>query len=491
MVRRLCVLSMCLAVLFATACKKKTEPPEPPPEPGVAASLPGIVQVPGTRPAVFISMGAVTVGEYLDFLRTTGQPVPPRLAAEQVSLDAPVEGLTLTEAQRYATWMMMRLPSASEWGKASEIVGGVPYPWGDELAPDEPRQAAKLFLVREWATGSDSEGEQRASQDKQALTDAMLAQQKEQISQIKGRIDAAAAAAGTLVAQEWEQAKPNLFTALQQKKDYAELMARKELNGNVLHILRNEVGEEKQKLIGLKAQEATQDKINQASDHYKQSLADWRKQIEEKKQLLQETNRQLQDKALELKQNIEAVGRQLSDKLEAETKDVTDQLAAEASSLETALSLRKQLEASEERLQKAEEASRSALHRMGDSVVAGTEKLGQKIQELREQLNEQQGTISTVQESIKSLSTHIDKQFDDEAFLFQDLERLTTQGALKRGLDAEIGELQEALKLLAGPEEKPAETPAEAAAEVPGEAPAEEPAQQPAHEPVEAQPSQT
>ena len=486
MVRKLCVLSICLAMLV-TACKKKAEPPEPgpPPEPEVAAPG-GMTKVPGTRPAVFISTKAVTVGEYLEFLGQTGQPVPPRLAAEQVSLGAPVEGLTLDEAQRYATWTMMRLPGASEWDKASKIVGDDAYPWGDELDPHEPRQAAKLFLVREWARGS--EGEQKAEEKKQALVDAMLLQQMDQIAQMKERIGAATVAASTIVAQQWEEAKPNLFTALQQKKEHAELMAREELNSSVLDILRRKVGEEKQKLINLKVREALQTEIDEASEHYKKALADWREQIEENKRVLQEKNQQLQVRALELKQNIEALGGELSDRFEAETKDIAEQLAAEVSSLEMALSLREQLEASEDRLQKAEEASREALHRVTDSVVAGTEELETKIQKLKEQLTEQQGTISTVQESIKNLSTHIDKQFRDEAFLFQDLERLTAQSALKRALDAEIAELERTLKLFAGPEEMPGETPAEAPSEEPVEEVAEEPVQQPAPEPVEAQP---
>ena len=463
MVRKLCVLAICLAALL-TACKKKTAPEKPEAQRQVVAPA-GVTQVPDTMPPVFISTEAVTVGEYLAFLQGTGQPVPQRFAAEEVGIGASLEGLTLNEAQRYATWKMMRLPGAAEWTKAGKIVGDDPYPWGEELGPDEPRKGARVFLVRDWAEGS--EGEQSARQKKKTLLERLLLQQTEKLTQMRGKLLEASAVAGARLRDQWEQVKPNVFKALQQAKEHAELAAREHLHESVLAML-NKVGEEKKKLINLKVRESTREVMDEAGKQYGKFLADLRKEIQTKKEALLKKNEQLQAKALELKKNLESVGQRSSDRLRAEVGAIAEEAAAKVDSMQKALRLQKRLEANEDNIKQVEKASQEVFRQVAEGLAARVKDLEGRIEELHKQINEQQDNVRTLQDSIKKLSKHIEKQFLDESFLFNDLEELTGVSVRKSALEAEITELEKTLESYAQPAEQPEAPPTELE-EQPGE----------------------
>jgi formylglycine-generating enzyme required for sulfatase activity len=89
-------------------------------------------------PGFFIRKYPVTVGEYAYFCAKTGHPKP--LAwnsgpALSTIVDHPVAGVTRDDAEAYATWCGMRLPTESEWEKAARGPNGLIFPWGDVFDP--------------------------------------------------------------------------------------------------------------------------------------------------------------------------------------------------------------------------------------------------------------------------------------------------------------------------------------------------------------------
>jgi len=184
MARRSCVVAICI-VLLAFGCKKKQQEPaeQPRPEPPAIVAPLGFAHIPGTMPPVFISEKPVTVGQYRLFCEETGEPAT--AVAEAAEDDAPVSGLSLAQARRYAVWQLARLPTAEEWRLAAAIVGTAPYPWAEEPGEQEVREGARLFLVREWTEGSPAQ--EAARQRREALAREILTARAEEVAALSAR----------------------------------------------------------------------------------------------------------------------------------------------------------------------------------------------------------------------------------------------------------------------------------------------------------------
>jgi formylglycine-generating enzyme required for sulfatase activity len=75
----------------------------------------------------------VTCGEYAQYLRATGLPVPAAWRdAGPPNPDLPVTGVTRAEAGAYARWLGLRLPTEAEWLKAAQGIDHRQYPWGND-----------------------------------------------------------------------------------------------------------------------------------------------------------------------------------------------------------------------------------------------------------------------------------------------------------------------------------------------------------------------
>jgi formylglycine-generating enzyme required for sulfatase activity len=76
-----------------------------------------------------------------EFLRATGRPMPPPVAAETLA-DHPATGLTRADAEAFCEWASeqlgrrVRLPTGEEWEAAARGTDGRVFPWGDTFQPE-------------------------------------------------------------------------------------------------------------------------------------------------------------------------------------------------------------------------------------------------------------------------------------------------------------------------------------------------------------------
>lgn len=124
----------------------------------------------------------VTVRQFREFTRATGYPAPTHAGADprdvvwangepiEGSLDLPVASLSWVDADAYAGWVGMRLPTEAEWEWAARGPAGNVFPWGSEPDPTLTRCAdeiaGRLFVKnadwRDWLTGNREPGRTRA-----------------------------------------------------------------------------------------------------------------------------------------------------------------------------------------------------------------------------------------------------------------------------------------------------------------------------------------
>jgi hypothetical protein len=130
----------------------------PPPLSAGMVKCPASERTPGTpRGTFWIDRFEVTVGEYREFLLTTGRKMQP--GAELWSDPAtgpgylPASSVTLEDARAYARWRGKRLPTSGEWEWAARGPAGFRYPWGDRF--DEAyANTAELDLRRPTFVGT-------------------------------------------------------------------------------------------------------------------------------------------------------------------------------------------------------------------------------------------------------------------------------------------------------------------------------------------------
>ncbi len=90
----------------------------------------------------FIDKFPVTNRHYEAFCRATGYRWPRYRDDERFNHpDAPVVGVSVQDAEKYARWVGKQLPSEEQWEKACRGADGRLYPWGD----DEPANGRACY----------------------------------------------------------------------------------------------------------------------------------------------------------------------------------------------------------------------------------------------------------------------------------------------------------------------------------------------------------
>jgi serine/threonine-protein kinase len=91
-----------------------------------------------TLDGFLLSQREVTNAEYAFYLRATGGGAPPDWKDGKPPgrrSEDPVAQVTWEEADAYAKWLGMRLPTDLEWERAVRGTVGNLYPWGNEFDP--------------------------------------------------------------------------------------------------------------------------------------------------------------------------------------------------------------------------------------------------------------------------------------------------------------------------------------------------------------------
>ena len=449
MLRRMITLSICLVVLIP-ACRQKTEPqqqeqqqPSEEQETTVKAP-PGMTVIKGVEDGpVFVRNDPVTVGEYQEFLATIGRPIPEKWTDGSAELQKPITGLTLAQAQEYATWQLGSVPSASEWRNATPVVGAQPYPWDPGAGPDAPRPNAELYLVQRYLP--DSKGAEQAKQEKKDLRDKIQSKRVNEIVALQDKLDARLKELRDEWQSLWQEMKPAFFESLKSKNRAARARAEQQGRETVLRILQ-EVATEKVKQINLKVNDASSEKMEQAAQEYRAFLKDNTQKVQQKVEGLKETSGKLDQKTLDLKKKLEQAGQNWVQKKLGQVVEMRDNASKAGGTLSEALQAKDQLQTAMDTLEQSA-PDLEDMRQMLESIKDSTEKAETEAQRLSAG-DEATEEIKSLKNKLDNFSEHLDKEFPQEQELIDALNQLVDRSAKVKALRAEIEELESMLEKL-------------------------------------------
>ena len=106
-------------------------------EDGIIGIEVGVDQVPRHRvylKGFYIDRYETTVGEYREFVQTTGHPPPHSWSdaeSQEFKEGDSLSDISSIDAEGYCSWKVKRLPTEEEWEKASRGTDGRRWPWGN------------------------------------------------------------------------------------------------------------------------------------------------------------------------------------------------------------------------------------------------------------------------------------------------------------------------------------------------------------------------
>jgi hypothetical protein len=447
MSRNTLVLAAC-CVLLASGCEKK----EPEFEPTVVHVGPSIDAPPGMQvlqdnPPLFITSRPVTAGQYIDYLKVTGQPLPTRLQAVTLGPDVanqPISGLTRNEADRYAVWAVKRLPTREEWRLAADMVGDTPYPWGAGF--EDLPVAAPLFLAQDWLPGS--EIEQEAKRKKNELGAAVLADNQAMTQELREELTDLLTDREVVAAERWQDFKPAFFALIEKTKKLAELRETQKRRADQLGVLQQVARAKGDLAIAITTAEEGAETPEAAIEQYKTDLANWRAEIQKTKQNLEELIKSRQEQVIQMTKQFDEEGSAAAAVSDPEAKALLAETESEAGDPQAALAVIKKLEDKIAALQ----AKPSPLENL--PPVEGLQGQAAQMDSAIEQVPEDKETADKIAESLallERLGTTVKQDFLDEKLLVNEIAELVVLRAQREAVDANLAALKGVMDQLGGP----------------------------------------
>ncbi len=443
MSRRVIFIGICFAFLILGCEKKEPQEERAPAVTRSAFEVPEGMAALRQGLAVYIATKPATVGQYVAYLRATGQAVPDPWQAIQpgaAGANTPVTGLTRTEAGWHATWALKRLPTEDEWKLAASVVGSRPYPWPQGATAGT--RGGEIFLVQDWAPGSDRERKARAARE--GLPGTILAECTAEINAVRARLQEALARQTARREDLWRQTKPGFFTMLEKQKKVAELLAKREALADVRAVLTRVAREKARLAVKLQTADLSAEAADAEVESYRQILADARTKAQEVRQALQETTRASQDEVVALTRRFEAVA---AGEGAAVTAAIPEGASSPPRNIEQATSLKHQLESALQQAQAAGPPFGGALD--ADDIKARTAQLDEQLDQLAADQTPSDET-QTLRENVTALDESINREFLQEKLLFQELDELAGLRARMKAVEAQLNALKQALNRASG-----------------------------------------
>jgi len=433
----------CLA--FVIGCEKK-EPEAGAPSGrsrGVEAP-PGMVLL-SEQPPVFMTAEPVSVAQYVQYLKATGQGVPEPLRPAALGGpggEQPITGLTRKQAARYATYDLKRLPRQEEWGAAAPYVAPEPYPWAglDENTP----VVAPVYLVQDWLPGS--EGERQAIAARQDLMAELEAERAAGFAQARQHLADIVQARKSAAAQRWQSFKPAFFSLVEKQKELAELRARAKGREDVLKILNRIVAAKGRLAATLK----TSDQAPQAAiKAYEDQLAQWRSEVQATRQTLEDHTRENQQEVLKLTDQFDQLGpKEIAERF-AEAEALLQQSAEKPTDPRDAAALQSQLVTAAQTL----EDSPPLFESLPDAAAL-SDQTGEAQQAIANLPADEETVdqIAAAKDHLQGFGESIGQDFLDEKLLVQDLDTLVDLRARREAVMANLAALRGLMRQIAAPE---------------------------------------
>jgi len=454
MLRNTLLLAVC-CLTFVLGCEKKQAQQPPAPRRGAGVQAPPGLVVLGEKPPVFLTKSPVSVAQYVQYLKDSGQPVPEgmrSIALGGPGGEQPVTGLTRKQAEGYAAWDLKRLPTQQEWAMASLYVAPTPYPWAGQDT-DLP-VTAPIYLVQDWLPGSP--GEKTAAARKQALMDELEKERAAGFEQTRSTLAKLVATQKTAAQQRWDQFRKPFFNLVDKQKQLAELTEKRKARSGVAEILQKAY-DAKYKLAAVIALGEGGEQA--ATKTYTDLLAQMRTDVQSTRQTLEDQTKGLQAQVLQQTDAFDQLGpRAISDRF-SEAEAVLQQSAQAPEQPKDAAALQSKMVEATQKLQDAEPLFESlpdpsSLDKQAAEVEAQISTAGPDTAGADK--------VAQLKDHFQGLGQKVNHDFLDEKLLLQDLDTLVDLRARREAVQANLAALTGVMRQLSTPEAAPAAAPAAA-----------------------------
>ncbi|MBS3763937.1 MAG: hypothetical protein KGZ25_11620, partial [Planctomycetes bacterium] len=440
MLRKTCVIALCLAFLLV-GCRKKGESAG-----GTANEVggvskakvktpPGYVRIPEASHMAFVRKDPLRIGEYVAYLKETGQNLPDRLKSPDVDYQDPVTGLSRQQAQEAAGWQMLRILTAEEWEKGKKLGLQGEYPWGETVS-EEDRKKRKIFLVRDWAS-KNSPKYKTAKENKGEIRTKYLSKYRQAVKEFQDKIQKTVQETTEELKGKWKALKPKIFDLAEAKKRIRKNEAWEAENVNVIRVL-GKLQQKKLQFVNKKfADGATDESVAKAKKAYEAYIETAREKIEARqKELLQDVHK-ASDKVVELTQQIEKAGGNIGKNVGDLITEVQE-IPADVDEVEK---VNKQIERIRDIRSKAVALGEKQSEILGKMLAEVEEELktvNKKLRKIEEEEDTPPAKIDKLKESLKKMNERLEAQFEQENAVINAVKKLADLAARKKALQTQI-----------------------------------------------------